>query len=450
MVTGRAGAPPRVYAALVRAFFALSAILAGCSVQTPPPIPSPDGGGDDAGFDAGLLDAGPPPDAPMTPVDAGPLDPDAACTSATTRAEVERLPVDIIWMVDNSSSMQPAIEEVQRGLNDFAALIGARDLDYRVIMLSLRGRGETTVGGSRRYQVCIPQPLSGDASCGDGPRFFQVSLDVRSTQPLEQFLGTLGQTSGYTSSDDRGSEPWQSLMRPEATKTIVVVTDDNARMVVRSGGGYAPGPGGGRSEGDPVATADWFETFAGGSNPFSSRSLPEGILHARWGGIFEGYTFAGLYGWGSEADDTVRCDYPAGGSPPASGRTYSELVRRTGGVRAKICDGPAAWAPFFDAVASAVERRSRIDCEIPIPEPPMGMFFQRDRINVFLDDGGGSERLGKVPSAGACDARGGWYYDDDDAPGAVILCPDSCAAVQPSEGVTTSVDVQFGCQTVPI
>lgn len=407
--------------------------------------------GRDASMDAAPMDATPPPtDAPPPVFDTGPLDPDAACSSATTRAEVERLPVDIIWMVDNSSSMQPAIEEVQRGLNDFAALIGARDLDYRVIMLSLRGQGETTVGGSRRYQVCIPPPLSGDTSCADGARFFQVSLDVRSTQPLEQFLGSLGQTDGYTSSDDRGSEPWQHLLRPEATKTIVVVTDDNARMVVRSGGGFAPGPGGGRSEGDPVATAEWFETFVGGSNPFSSRTLPEGILHPRWSGAFDGYTFAALYGWGSETDDTIRCNYAAGGSPPASGRTYTELVRRTGGVRAQICAGPAAWGPFFDGVASAVERSSRIDCQIPIPEPPMGMFFERDRINVFLDDGSGSARLGKVPGVADCDARGGWYYDDEAAPSAVILCPDSCASVQPSAGTTTSVDVQFGCQTVPI
>jgi hypothetical protein len=146
----------------------------------------------------------------------------------------------------------------------------------------------------------------------------------------------------------------------------------------------------------------------------------------------------------------VRCSYPGGDTPPSSGPTYTELVARTGGVRAQICDGAAAWEAFFDEVASAVERTSRIDCAIPIPEPPDGSFFRRDRINVFLGDGETSTRVGKVPLAGDCDERGGWYYDDEADPTSVVLCPATCEQVQPSEGVTRTVDVQFGCLSVPI
>jgi len=224
-------------------------------------------------------------------------------------------------------------------------------------------------------------------------------------------------------------------------------------MVVRSGGGFVAGPGGGRSGGDPEATAEWLETTTDtseGSNPFNSRTLPEGILDPRWGGLFDGYTFSALYGWGSETDPDTACTYPGGGSPPSSGPTYTALVARTGGVRAQICDGASAWGPFFDDVASAVERTSRVDCAIPIPEPPEGTFFQRDRINVFVGEDGASTRVGKVSSAAACDDRGGWHYDDEADPTEVILCPATCERVQPSEGVTRTVDVQFGCQTVPI
>jgi hypothetical protein len=398
------------------------------------------------------IDAFVPPPPDSGPRDSGPLpdrqlDPDAACSSETATALIEQLPVDIIWIVDNSTSMQPAIEQVQAGLNDFAALIGARDLDYRVIMLSLRGPGLTTVGGSSRYAVCIPPPLAGDGACGDGPRFFQVSSDIRSTQPLEQFLGTLGQTAGYLETDSRGSAPWAHLLRPEATKTIVVVTDDNARMVVRDAGGAFVA---GTLTEDPVATADFFETYAGGRNPFNSNFLPEGILHPRWAGLFEGYTFAGLYGWGSETDPAARCAYPGGAQPPSSGPTYTELVRRSGGARAQICAGPSAWGPFFDDVASAVERASRVDCAIDIPDPPSGSFFDRSRINVFVDTGDGATRVGKVAGPDACDERGGWYYDDEAAPTQVILCPTTCESVQAAPGETRRVDVQFGCQTIPI
>src|SRR5207302_1020330 len=112
-----------------------------------------------------------------------------------------------------------------------------------------------SIGGSNRYPVCIPPPLAGDASCGDGVRFFQSSIDIRSTQPLEQFLGTLGQTAGYTMMDAKGGEAWAMHLRPQATKTIVVVSDDNARL-----------------------SATQFETFPGGKNPYNSLTLPPGIL----------------------------------------------------------------------------------------------------------------------------------------------------------------------------
>lgn len=402
--------------------------------------------GTDGGVDAGM-DAGP----PVIP-DAGPLSPDAACSSATQRAEVERVPVDIIWVVDNSASMEPAIVQVQAGLNDFAALIGGRMLDYRVIMLSLRGRGEIERHGSTHYQVCIPEPLAGDADCGDGARFFQVEVDIHSQQPIEQFLGTLGQTTGYLDGDQYGSAPWAHLLRPEATKSIVVVTDDNARMVIRNGSGYEKPDNIGRVTGDPVATADWFETKPAAPHPYTtSRYLPEGILHARWAGLFDGYVFHALYGWGSETDPLVICDFPGSEEDPdAAGLTYTELVQRTGGVRAQICDGADAWGPFFDAVATAVERTSRIDCTVAIPEPPEELEFRRDRINVLVDDGSGAQSVGKVSDEAACDERGGWYYDDEASPENVILCPVTCDAVQPTAGASTAIDVQFGCQTILI
>jgi len=184
-----------------------------------------------------------------------PIVPDAACVAVVEEAQATALPVDIIWMVDNSSSMQIAVDQIKLGLNAFAATIESKSLDYRVIMLSLRSpQSPVMISGSNRYPVCIPPPLAGDASCGDGARFFQSSIDVRSTQPLEQLLGTLGQTAGYAAGDTKGGEPWAPHLRPQASKTIVVVTDDNSRL-----------------------SATDFETFAGGKNPYNSLTLPPGI-----------------------------------------------------------------------------------------------------------------------------------------------------------------------------
>lgn len=370
-------------------------------------------------------------DAPSI-VNDGPVpgfDPDAACATAAAKADPKPLPVDIIWMVDNSVSMAPAVSEVQAGLNAFANLISMKALDYEVILLSLRSKtSPIQVGGQTRYPVCVPQPLSGDANCGNGPRFHHSHVDILSTQPLEQFLGTLAQTTGYQQGDTRGGEPWKMALRSAATKTIVVVTDDNARF-----------------------TATQFETFAGGQNPFNSTQLPPGILDPSWGGMFNGYIFAGVYGWDNAMNPAIKCTYPNNTQPPSSGPTYTDLVKKTSGPRAKICDGAMAWTPFFNAVAQAVLDNSKIACELPIPSPGMGQMLDPNKVNVTIDDNGKLTTLTKtMGGANGCGSNLGWYYDDDTTPTKVFLCPAACALAQTVVGPnkTGGVKVFFGCATL--
>jgi hypothetical protein len=410
----------------------LVALFAACSADHASNVfpPEPQGGGGNGG--APQPDAGPGDDGGLMfdaamPGDDGGLDPDASCAAVVEKAEGKLLPVDIIWMVDNSSSMAPAVAEVTAGLNDFAALIDQKSLDYRVIMLSIRSKtSPVTVNGNTRYPVCIPPPLAGDNNCGNGPNFLQSSVDIRSIQPLEQFLGTLGQTPGYTAGEERGGEPWAQFLRPQATKTIVVVTDDNSRL-----------------------TKDQFEHFKGGKNPYNSLTLPPGILEPSWNGLFNNYIFSGIYGWGSDVDPAVICEYPDKTKPPSSGPTYTELVTKTGGVRAKICDGPAAWQPFFDKVAEAVVETSKLACEIPIPEPSMGT-IDYGKVNVKLVSGGSGDFIVFVGEAGKCTATGGWYYDNPAKPTQVILCPASCEEAQKAvgPGKAGSIEIVFGCETI--
>lgn len=418
--------PHLVVAAVLSGFYACATAGGGSTASSTSGTPGTGGmggatgsggstvatGGDDGGFTFDVSNEDPV------------LDPDAACATATEEAQAVALPVDIIWMVDNSASMAVAIAEVQAGLNTFAALIGSKSLDYRVIMLSLRGK---VVQGSL-HPVCIPPPLAGDDNCGNGPNFFQSSVNIFSTQPLEQFLGTLAQTNGYQQGapSGKGGEPWAQVLRPDATKTIVVVTDDNARL-----------------------SATQFETFPGGQNPFNSLTLPPGILDPSWNGLFDGYIFDGLYGWGSDADPGIKCTYPNNTQPPSPGPTYTELVNKTGGVRAKICDGQAAWAPFFDAIAQAVFDTTKLSCTLDIPVPSTGVLDPL-KVNVAIGDGGPPTLLVHVETAADCGNDAAWYYDDPMAPTQVILCPAACdqANLLVGPGKTGHIDVQFGCQTI--
>ena len=380
------------------------------------------------------------PDIPMVDMSA-----DTTCASTDVVAEVDNAPVDIIWVVDNSTSMEPAIREVQAGLNDFAVRVASSGLDYRVIMLSLRG-----MGASSRYPICIPMPLAGDSSCGDGDNFFHVSVDIRSTQPVEQILGTLGQTAGYTAADgDRGSEPWLELLREDATKTIVVVTDDNSRTCAVP---HASGVNCNGSE--PELTALSLENFPGGGNPFNGNDLGPGLLTSAYGDLFEGYTFNAIYGWGSESDPNATCTYPDSSSPPSPGPTYTALVERTGGVRAQICDqaDSGTWDAFFESIANRVEETARLSCEVALPAPPMGMTLDPAKVNVVLSTDSDEATFRKVDGMSSCGTFGGWYYDDDAAPTQVLLCPESCDMAQRAlrENGAANISVQFGCDSLLI
>ena len=405
------------------------------------------GKGRDAGADGFVA---PLPDGARPLPDAA-WNPDATCAIATTDAEVVVRPVDIIWMVDNSTSMEPAIRQVQNGLNDFASRIASSGLDYRVIMLSLRGRR-----ASDRFPICIPPPLSGGSDCSDGERFFHVSMDVKSTQPIEQFLGTLAQTEGYTSATDKGSEPWRQYLREDSTKAIVVVTDDNQRTCDRPCRYTPPGVAGCTgsrlcSGADPIFSALALEEFPGGGDPFNSTILGPGILTDTYSDLFLGYTFSAIYGWGSTHDPDRTCTFPDGTEPIAPGWTYTELIERTGGARAQICDqsDSAAWSEFFGAIATTVEDTVRIECELEIPSPPDGMMLNESKVNVLFQSGAGTETIFRVRSAEECSAAGGWYYDDAAAPSHVVLCPSSCEGVQEAVRETGSagIHVAFGCDS---
>lgn len=376
--------------------------------------------------------APPTPTGPPTPIFAPDAGLDASdggfvsCAGTAIEAKRAPLPVDIVFMVDNSASMAPAVAEVQAGINAFAQRIGSRGIDYRVIMLSLRGTAPTTVGGSVRYPICVPPPLGGP-DCTNGPTFFHAPMDVYSTQTLEQLLGTLDQTQGYTQGQPRGSEPWSQELRKEATKSIVLVTDDNSRF---------PGVS--------------FEGFPGGPSPYTNGLvLPVGLLHPSRANAWKGYLFHGIYGWGSTADPSIRCTYSDGSKPPTSGSEYSALVARTGGARAQLCDGPAAWGPFFDAVATAVVANARLACETPMPVPEAGV-VDPERVNVVVTGGDGVARtVPRVAASGDCGAAEGWHYDAPLAPTKVVLCPASCESAQSSTASRPpKLEVLLGCASI--
>ncbi len=105
---------------------------------------------------------------------------------------------------------------------------------------------------------------------------------------------------------------------------------------------------------------------------------------------------------------------------------------------------------LFDEFERAVIERIKataLACDYEIPEPPDGLLFDRDHVNVIYDDGTDVRTIGHVETADDCQTFGlGWYYDDPADPTKIRMCPLSCAGFADTGNAT--IDIQFGCETI--
>ena len=118
-------------------------------VAAPPVNGSP--GVDDPGV-AGLVDED---ETTFVPVDEG-----EAC--AVERADTVQFkePVDIIFVVDNSASMEEELSSMELNVNqNFAAILEESQLDYRMVVLTLHRRFPRTGYGQSATMLCVTEPL---------------------------------------------------------------------------------------------------------------------------------------------------------------------------------------------------------------------------------------------------------------------------------------------------
>ncbi len=130
----------------------------------------------------------------------------ASCAGDSIAADFVTRPSDIIWVVDQSGSMNQETQYVQTQINNFASLVSASSIDYRVTMIA---------GTSGSNSICVPAPLS-NGSCGNNTNFRLVNQRVGSTDGPSKFLSTYSQ--------------WSDFLRADSMKHIIFVTDDNSSM----------------------------------------------------------------------------------------------------------------------------------------------------------------------------------------------------------------------------
>ncbi len=95
------------------------------------------------------------------------------------------------------------------------------------------------------------------------------------------------------------------------------------------------------------------------------------------------------------------------------------------------------------ATLQAIQAAS-IACSFDMPDAPPGKKIDPTQVEVKYTPsmGGMPVTVPKVPSAAQC-GNGGWYYDNEQAPTKINLCPGTCQQIQLDNGA--SIEIALGC-----
>lgn len=352
-----------------------------------------------------------------------------ACSSTSVHAmRGPSRPVDVIFVIDNSGSMGEEIAAIRKNINtDFAEIIAASGVDYRVIMLSRYGTDD--------LGVCVEPPLA-QGGCGAGIEatnsevFYHYNQEIGSTDALCQILTT------FDRPDTGAHAPngWQAWLREEAYKAFVIISDDGAQCSYRS--------------------RELSTDFGAGFDPYEDALHFHQALLARSGAQFGvppevKYQFFSIVGLAPNADPNApyfphaalvekACD-----TAPASGVVYQALSIVTDALRYPVCEGRS-----FDAVFQALARRvieaSSAVCEFELPEAPADQILELDSVNLEYRPGDGSQprSLPQVAAASACRDQYAFYISDR-----IRLCPAACSLLR--KDPTPEVQILIGCLRTP-
>ncbi|MEZ4221421.1 MAG: hypothetical protein R3B13_10890 [Polyangiaceae bacterium] len=313
------------------------------------------------------------------------------CAAVKQTASQVVLPADIVWAIDTSCSMDQESTWVHDNMNQFSQQIAASGVDTHIVLIA-----------DYPIEICLPpfpciktgvciDPPLGSGKCpqedtNPAANYWHMNQGVASNDALDVIINTYS-TYSY-------------LLRPGASKTFVVITDDNATEA-------------------PMNSADAFIKAVDNLDP---------VLFKEWSFF------------------SIHC-YSQCASAAASGTVYTDLVSKKAGVSGDLC--LQDFKPVFDKLANGVIGKSKLECTWNIPEPAPGETINPKKVNVrFSPSTGAPVDIYHVNGAAACGPQGGWYYDDDQNPTRVVACPATCNTIQADE--QGAIDVLFGCDTVQI
>ena len=430
------------------------------------------GGAGEAGADNGgtggtIVDAGLP-DVTFT-YDASVGGEGGACAAVQGEATLVKRPMDVIVSIDNSGSMEGEIEAVVDRINgDFAAIIEASEIDYRVIMVSRYGAIDFS-DDVTNFGVCVGPPL-GNAACSSEPspalvntaRFFHHSTDIGSRDMWCKLLNAYTSPDEIPANEERNGwnevapNGWQEWLREDAYKVFIGITDDapglnsgGTNQNCRTSAGGVNDPGG---LADSLAGAETFDRAIRELAPAQFGAYDAGDPTAN-----RNYTWYSIVGMSEKEDPDSTVPYePAepvvtticsgdddnddADDGVRAGIGYQELSRMTGGLRYSNCLNDDFDA-IFNAIAEGVIEGARASCEYDVPVPSGGIIDPDQTQVSYVPGAGAPMSLPRAESEATCAAGGGFYFNA--GLDKIFLCPATCTVVQADLDAQVSID--FGC-----
>jgi len=356
----------------------------------------------------------------------------SACGTQTAEAQITNKPVDIVVLIDNSGSMSAEIAGVESNINNnFADILAASGLDYRVIMVSAFGKNSA-------YKVCIEAPLGGipPGGCLEPPeqpinnpgKFYHYSTPISSVNAACRALSTFDGVD----KDQFGLAPggFQNWLRKDALKVFLVITDDQMAC------SYAGKTYDDKNKGmQAVAAATAVDAALLAQSP-----LHYGTLEAR---NYLWYSIVGMaFNQPPDAPYTPMDPLMSAKCQTAvnSGLGYQALSSQTNAWRFPLCD-TTKYDQIFEGIAQNVVAGAKIACDFVVPAAPEGKILDEESVVVTVTPAGQMQPVmyDQVPGLEMC-APMAFYVDA----GKVILCPEACAALQNDKDV--EIEVEFTCE----
>ncbi len=348
------------------------------------------------------------------------------CAADESEATLVKKPVDIIFIIDNSGSMGGEIQSVQDNINtNFASIIEASGVDYRVIMVTRHGN----IGSE---DVCVSAPLSG-TDCNpvpadpveNPPIFYHHSFQIASTDAWCRIL------EAFSAADEKGLHPngFQDVLRPDAFKTFVVISDDRV-----SCDNYNDS----NTDVAGTAAAAQFDADLLALSPTQFGTAEE-----------RNYTYHSIIALEPyDANDltlptppdapitTKECS--PGAQNPGTGHQALSIL--TGGLRYPTCG--LDYTTIFNKIAEGVIDGAKVACDFPLPTPPAGEQLDLETVAVVYtpSDGSPEKVYHQVADPSLCGP--GLFYI---ANGQITLCDETCAEVQADDAA--KVKILSGCKS---